>query len=131
MTMLHTQSITQMGTSRPDLYAFRITNEVSREDMEAMADTMNTAFDAHNDKIDMLLILDRYDGAEPGAGWSWDAIKSRFKAITNVNRYVVVGASEGAEKMIEAMGTVIPVQAETFDSEVSAWRSLGAEAVAA
>ncbi|WP_299684938.1 STAS/SEC14 domain-containing protein [uncultured Tateyamaria sp.] len=129
--MLTTPSITQVQTSRPDLYAFRITSEVSREDMEAMAELMNNAFDRHDDKVDMLMIFDRYDGAETGASWSWEALKSRFKSVSNVRRYVVVGVPERAQELIETMNALIPVEAETFDTEASAWRALDAEAIAA
>lgn len=128
--MLKLPSITQVATSRPDLYAFRITAEVSRSDMTAMAEYMNRVFD-NSDEVDMLLIFDRYEGAEAGASWSWEALKSRFRAVTNVNRYVVVGAPDHAQSVIEAMNALIPVDAETFDEEFAAWRSLGAEATAA
>lgn len=129
--MLNTKSILQVATSRSDLYAFRIVQEVSAEDMEAMSELMNSVFDSHEGKVDMLMIFDRYDGAETSAGWSWESLKSRFKSLSNVNRYVVVGAPESARDMIDFMGRLIPVQSETYDSEVAAWRSLDAEAVAA
>ncbi|MEL7130643.1 MAG: STAS/SEC14 domain-containing protein [Pseudomonadota bacterium] len=129
--MLTTNSITQVKTSRPDLYAFRITKMVTQEDMEAMAEVMNDAFDRHEDKIDMLLIFDRYDGAESGATWGWEALKSRFKSVTNIRRYVVVGAPDSAEDLIETMAKIMPIEAETHDTEVAAWRSLDAEAIAA
>ncbi len=129
--MLNTQSIVQIATDRSDLYAFRITEKVNSDDLEAMSELMNTAFDQHQDKVDMLLIFSRYDGAETGAGWSWEAFKSRFKAVTNVNRYVVVGAPEEAKELLEAMGRLIPVKAETYDEEIAAWRSLNAKAIAA
>ena len=129
--MLTTPSITQVKTSRPDLYAFRISQTITQDDMEAMAEVMNAAFDRHDDKVDMLLIFDRYDGAETGASWSWEALKSRFKSITNVRRYVVVGAPDSAEDLIERMASIMPVDAETHDTEIAAWRSLDAEAVAA
>lgn len=127
--MLTLPSITEVATSRPDLFAFRIAGEVSRADMTAMAEHMNEIFDQH-DAVDMLLIFDRYDGAEAGAALSWEAIKSRFRALSNVRKYVVVGAPEAAEDLIEAIGKVIPVDAEAFDTEAPAWRALGAEAVA-
>jgi len=126
--MLNTTSIIQIATTRPDLYAFRIVAEVSREDMTAMATYINDAFDAHEKKIDMLMIFDRYEGAEAGASLGWESIKSRFRSISNVNRYIVVGAPDAAEGMIEIMDHLIPVKAETFDEEAAAWRELGAEA---
>ena len=128
--MLTLPSITQIATSRKDLYAFRITAEVSREDMTAMAEYMNRVFD-QTEKVDMLMIFDRYEGAETGASLSWEALKSRFRSVTNVGRYVVVGAPDGAETLIDVMNAIIPVEAETFDEEFAAWRSLDAEAVAA
>lgn len=128
--MLKLPSITQVATNRPDLFAFRITAEVSREDMTDMAEYMNRVFD-QTDKVDMLMIFDRYEGAEAGASLSWESLKSRFRSVSNVGRYVVVGAPEAAENMIKIMDHLIPVKAETFDKEIAAWRSLDAEAVAA
>ncbi|KIN75373.1 DUF3478 domain containing protein [Sulfitobacter noctilucae] len=127
--MLNLQSLIQIQTTRQDLYAFRITGEVSREDMTAMAEFMNDVFDKH-EKVDMLMIFDRYEGAETGASFSWEALKSRVRSITNVDRYVVVGAPDAAQSLIEVMDSLMPVDAETFDTEPAAWRSLDAEAVA-
>ncbi len=129
--MLTLPSIVQVPTTRNNLFAFRITDEVSREDMTAMAEYINDVFDTHEEKVDMLMIFDRYEGAELGASWSWEALKSRFRSLSNVGRYVVVGAPEGAQTLIEVMDNLMPVDAETFDEEISAWRSLGAEAAAA
>ena len=127
--MLKTPSITEVATSRDDLFAFRITAEVTREDMTEMAEYMNDIFD-RTEKVDMLMIFDRYEGAEMGASLSWEALKSRFRAVSNVNRYVVVGAPDHAESLIETMDSILPVKAETFDEEFAAWRYLDAEAVA-
>lgn len=129
--MLKTEGITQIATDRRDLYAFRISGKISDNAMEDMAKSMNAAFDVHDEKIDMLLIFDHFQGSEFGAGWDWDVIKSRVKAISNVNRYIVVGAPSPADSMIGFMDTILPVKAETFDDEEIAWRSLHARAVAA
>lgn len=129
--MLSLPSVKEIATSRPDLFAFRITGEVSREDMTAMADYMNQIFDAHAEKVDMLMIFDPYKGAEDGASLSWDSIKSRMRSVTNVNRYVVVGAPESAQSMIVVMDTFIPVKAETFEIEAEAWVSLNARTAVA
>ncbi|MBM2290508.1 STAS/SEC14 domain-containing protein [Sulfitobacter pseudonitzschiae] len=128
--MLQLPSLIQVAASRDDLYVFRITGEVSAEDMSELAAYMNDVFDKPG-KVDLMLIFDRYDGAESGASFSWETLKSRLRAVSNLNKYVVVGASDHAAELIEAMGSVIPVDAETFDEEISAWRYLDAEAVAA
>ena len=129
--MLKTQGITQIATDRAGLYAFRISGKISDDAMEEMAEYMNTAFDVHTDKVDMLMIFDGFEGSEFGASWDWDVIKSRFKALSNVDRYVVVGAPDKAERMIAFMDNLLPVKAETFDDEAIAWQSLAARALAA
>ncbi len=106
--MFSCPSIIQIKTSRPDLFAFRITAEVSREDMTDMAEYMNEIFDKHDDKVDMLMIFDRYEGAEAGASLSWESVKSRFRSVSNVARYIVVGAPDAAEGMIEIMDHQVP-----------------------
>ncbi|MGB5865938.1 MAG: STAS/SEC14 domain-containing protein [Sulfitobacter sp.] len=127
--MFTSKSMIEIKTSREDLFAFRIVAEVSREDMTGMAEYMNGIFDTHEEKVDMLMIFDRYKGAEAGASIGWESLKSRFRSVSNVGRYIVVGVPEAAERMIEVMDHLIPVKAETFDDEAAAWRELGAEAI--
>lgn len=124
------QTIRRVATTNPNVYAFEIDGKVSSEEMEDMADLMNTAFDTH-DKVDMLLIFRHFDGSEMGAGYDWSSIKSRFRAVTNVGKYVVVGAPEEAETMIEVFGKLIPVEAMTFDlAELdTAWAEVDARPV--
>ncbi|MGB3409257.1 MAG: STAS/SEC14 domain-containing protein [Jannaschia sp.] len=124
---MQTDTIRRIPTTDPATFAFEIDGEITADDMEAMADLMNVAFDDF-DSVDMLLIFRRYEGSEVGAGLDWSSIKSRFRALTNVGKYVVVGAPDGAADMIEAMGKIIPVDAKTFDMPdlPDAWAYLGA-----
>ncbi|WP_308917376.1 STAS/SEC14 domain-containing protein [Jannaschia sp. LMIT008] len=122
--MLTTSTIREVPSPRPDLFAFRITGTVTRDDMAAMGTRMADVFDASDDKVDMLLIFDGYEGAEPLAGLSWPSIKSRTQSLWSVRRYAVAQAPDGAEAMIRAMDAVIPVDAETFDTEAEARAAL-------
>jgi|SRR6056297_1443394 len=124
--MLRTGSIAQLRTNRCNIYAFRIDGRVAKADMEEIARLMNDVFDM-SDKVDMLLVFDRFDGAEPGASLGWQSVKSRARSVTNVRRYVVAGAPEAAAEMVETMGRVLPVQAEAYDTEDAAWRALDAQ----
>ncbi len=121
------QTIRRIPTTDPATFAFEIDGEVTSEEMEAMADLMNAAFDTH-DKVNMMLIFRDYEGSELGAGFQWSSIRSRFRALTHVDKYVVVGAPDAAETMIDTMGKLIPVEAKTFDlAEVdAAWTFVGA-----
>ena len=121
-------SVTRIATDRSDLYAFEIRGEVTDEAMASMAETMNAAFDAHDDKVDMLLVFRGFEGSEPGATLDFDVIASRIRALTNVARYVVVGAPDAAVAMIETMAKLMPVEAHTFPLARlgEAWTLLGA-----
>ena len=126
-----TDAVRRLPSDRPDLYAFEIAGEVTSADQEAMADTMNAAFDAHEDKVDMLLVFRDYEGAETGSMLDLDVLKSRLRSIAKVNRYVVVGAPGAANAMIETMGKLMPVESRTFPlAELgAAWALLGARPV--
>ena len=126
--MFTTASVRETPNDTDSVYAFHIMGEVSAEDMSAMADYMNRAFDTH-DKVSMLLIFDRYGGAERGASADWSVIKSRLRSLTNVDKYAVVNAPDSAESMIRTMGALIPVDVRTFDDEDAAWAFVGARAL--
>ena len=62
----------------------------------------------------MVLVFRDFDGSEAGAIWDGDVIASRFRSLTNVGKYVVVGAPDSAQGMIETMSKLMPVEAHTF-----------------
>ncbi|MBM2577392.1 STAS/SEC14 domain-containing protein [Jannaschia sp. Os4] len=127
--MLRAGAIREVGTDRADLFAFRIDGEVSRDDMAAMGERMLAVFEAAPGPVDMLLIFDRYEGSETFAGLSWPAVRSRVESLGHVRRYVVAGAPDGAARMVEAMGALIPVEADAVADEAAAWALLGARPV--
>ena len=122
---LVTSTIREVAAPRDDLFAFEITGTVTRDDMAAMGRRMIDVFDAAPGKVDMLLIFDRFEGSEPLAGLSWLALRSRTESLWHVHRYVTAAAPAAASAMVEAMGHVMPVKAEAFDTAAEAWRFLG------
>ena len=66
-------------------------------------------------KVDMMLVFTDYDGSEFGATLDDDVIASRFRSITNVGKYVVVGAPDSAESAINLFGKLLPVETHTFE----------------
>lgn len=121
------KTIIPIPASSPDVYAFRIRGEVTADDMHAMGELMNAAFDAKS-SVSMLLIFDSFEGRERGAGLDADSLKSRFRALGNVDKYAVVGAPSAAATMINVMDKIIPVDARTYDAdkEDEAWAFVGA-----
>ncbi|AHM04136.1 hypothetical protein roselon_01770 [Roseibacterium elongatum DSM 19469] len=120
--MLTTDTITEFDPGIANVHAFRITGAVTREDMAAMGERMNTLFDAvpKDQKIDMLLVFETERSAEPGANWSVDAMKAQAKAVTSVRNYVVANAPGDAGSIVETVGKALPVEAKSFDTEEAA-----------
>lgn len=125
--MLNTKSIEQFETHIDGLYAFRVNEKITREDLRAMADVMNDAFDVR-DEVDMLISLKASDGADFDATFDTEIIKANFRALTKVRNYCVAYAPGNAEKIMNLLSRVLPVEAKTFGSEHNALQHLRAQA---
>lgn len=124
--MLRTNSIEQFATHIPGTYGFRITEKIAGDDLEAMAETMNRAFD-NRDEVDMLISFKSDEGAELSAGLNGEVIKAQFRALSKVRNYCVVQAPDAPEKLIKFFDNVLPVKARSFDSEHNALEHLRAQ----
>lgn len=124
-------SIQQIPTSRPDLYAFAVTGKITETDMELMAATVSAGFDRF-DKIDMLITMPGYDGAELGAMFDKEGLGAMVRANKHVHRYAVVGAPAWAKAMITLFDPLTPVETKAFDGdeESEAWTWVGGSRVA-
>jgi hypothetical protein len=125
--MLHTEKITQIATDSPAVYAFRIEDGVSSDEMAAMARLIDGAFDRH-DTIRMLLFLYDFRMTDAVRSLSFKSLATQARSVWNVSHYAVVGAPNVAAVMIEAFDKIIPVKASTFDrgEEADAWAFVGA-----
>ena len=68
----------------------------------------------------VLRISDRYEGAEIGALLIWDFLKLGFRSVSNVGRYIVVGAPDVAAGVIDIRDHLIPVMVEAFGQDDAA-----------
>ena len=114
--MLETAAITEEEPGLPATLVFRIGGRVSEIEMKMLSDRLLDAFD----RIDLLLVFDRFEGAEPGAGLNSRSLKANAASLWNVRAYVAAGAPEEAGEMIERIGRMLPVDARTFDTEAEA-----------
>ena len=124
-----TANITQIETDQPSVYAFRLTRHLGEEEVEAMAQFMNDVFDrAEASKVDMVMIFDGYEGTSIGPIFDTDVIKSRWRSLSSVGKYAVVGAPEPAKAMIGTLDKLLPVHAAAFDTIAihDAWAFVGA-----
>ena len=119
-------SIVQVQTARPDLFAFEVCDRIRQADIEAMARTLETAFD-RLETVDILIVMRHWDGIDMGAAFDGEALKAQARAATHVRKYGVVGAPAWAKAMINLFSPLTPVEEKTFDlaEEGQAWAWIG------
>lgn len=127
MTHFTSGPITEIPTDAPTVHAFRVTGRIDDDASEDLAKHMNAVFDRF-DKVNMLLDLTGFTGSDWDSMLDGDVIVSRFRALSHVERYVVIGAPERAADMIALMNKVLPVEAKAFDADeaAQAWAFVGA-----
>lgn len=120
-------ALNRIPTTDPSVLAFQFSGRIESDDLEAMAASLDEAFD-RLDSISLLLLFRAWDGVELSAVFDPDVVKAQFRALAHVERYAVVGAPDGPETLIEVMDALIPVDARTFDPEELslAWDFVGA-----
>jgi len=124
--------ICEIKTNNAKVHAFKISGHIDDDASEALAKHMNDVFDRQDD-VSMLLDLSGFAGSDWDSMLDIDVIKSRFRSLSHVSRYAVVGAPDGAAKMIAVMDKLIPVKAKAFEkTDISAaWTFVGAQPLAA
>jgi hypothetical protein len=126
-----TAAIQRRPSPRPTLLVFEIADKIAKADIEAMAQAIDAAFDAH-DKIDLLLIMSDFEGMDLDAAFDREALGAQLRSVRHVRKYGVVGAPGWARAMIEVSDVLSPVDAKTFDlaQEAEAWAWIEAEPLA-
>ena len=121
MTTIH--GVVPIPTDHDHVRAFDVTGDLDATGMGEMAEILNTAFDTHDGKINVLLRFKDFETSDAGVGTTFSAIKAQLRSLTHVDRYAVVGAPQAAENMINFFNHIIPVEARTFeaDQEQAAW----------
>lgn len=121
-------AVTEIANDADDVCAFRVDGSVDAEASKALAEYMNDVFDRTGTKVHMLFDLRGFDSSEASGLFDTEVLRSRLRAVSKVGKYAVVGAPEAAERMIETMDRIIPVDARTFGSDRidAAWDFVGA-----
>jgi SpoIIAA-like len=118
--LMHTHSIVSIPTERASLHAFEVRAKITKTDIEMMATTLKTAFDAQG-TIDILIKISNWDGIELGAVFDMKSMSAQAQANSHVRRYAVIGAPLWAKVMINLFSPLTPVEEKTFDlAEVDA-----------
>lgn len=71
-------AIAEVLTSRPDIFAFEVRGRIHAADIEAMARTLESAFDRLG-TVDILIVMRHWDGLDMGAAFDGEALKAQAR----------------------------------------------------
>jgi len=125
--MLTTPRITQIPTTNPFVYAFRIESGVEAEEFARVAEITDAAMD-REEPLSLLFILENFGVSDAMAGMSPKSLATQFRSLGHLERYAVVGAPAVAAGMIDAFDKVSSMEAKSFEpgEEDAAWAFVGA-----
>ncbi len=123
-------AVSEIPVSSDHVHAFRIDGRLDDDSAEALAKHMLDVFE-RTEKVNMLMDLVDSEGSDWDVMFDDDVIEARFQALTNVDRYAILGASGGAARLISLLNRVIPTNSKAFSREdaAKAWEFVGAHPV--
>lgn len=123
--------IVRIPATEPNVHAFRLWPGFDGDDLRAVAESLDAAFD-RQERVNMLLILEDMSTSDAAGGFSLKSVKTQARALSHIDRYAVVGAPDAAARMLSAFDAISGIDARAFerDDEAAAWRFVGAKRAA-
>lgn len=123
-----TPGIVRVPTDRGNMLAFRITDTVRAADAKAVMGFLNDTY-ARHDKIDLIVIIDEFEGFDPAILFDTGTWSSKAKSLSHVGRYAIVGGPGHVRNTASFLGAFMPVEIKAFarseEDEAWAWLNAG------
>lgn len=121
------QAIHFLKTSSDNVFAYEVNGRITQQDITAATREMKDAFD-RPDKINVLLHIKDWQGFDLSAVVDDDLAKMKYKAISKVDRYAVIGAPAWMRNLLELIDPLFSVNIKIFEpgEEEAAWDWVGA-----
>ena len=107
-------SITRIPTNKSTLHAFKVSDKVTKTDIEWMAGELKVAFAAQG-TVDVLILIEHWAGVELGAVFNARSISAQAQANKHIRKYAVIGAPDWAAAMINLFSPLTPIEEKTFE----------------
>lgn len=121
------RGLEEIPTSTSHVVAFRLKGTITGADIDAVADRLETAYQAH-DHVNLLLRI------ESAYRFQFDVLREalfdlKAEAIRHLERYAVVGGPKWFAGMVDVFNPLIRLEITHFDAEEEqeAWAWLGAQ----
>ena len=121
-------SVHFLQTTNENVFAYEVNGRLREKDIKSAVVAMKPYLEREG-KFNVLARLKDFGGFDLLAALDDDLVKAKYKAISKVDKYAIVGAKAWMRNFLELISGFFSVQIRFFDveDEHSAWEWVGAE----
>lgn len=121
-------SIHFLQTTAENVFAYEVNGKLREKDVKAAVDQLKPYLDREG-KINVLARMKNFGGFDLLSVLDDDLIKLKYKTISKVEKYAIVGASAWMRNLLELISPLFSTEIRVFDAseEHAAWEWVGAE----
>jgi hypothetical protein len=121
-------SIHFLQTTNPNVFAYEINGRVRSKDVKAVVNEFKPYLEREG-KVNVLARLSDFNGFDLFAMMEDDLVKLKFKSLSKVDRYAVIGPKPWMRNLLELFYPWTSVNLRVFDKdeEAEAWDWVGAQ----
>ena len=121
-------SIHFLQTTNDKVFAYEVNGKLREKDIKAAVEQFKPYLEREG-KINVLARMKDFGGLDLLSVFDDDLIKLKYKSLSKVDRYAVVGPSAWMRNLLELISPMFSAQVRVFDAseEQAAWEWVGAE----
>jgi hypothetical protein len=121
-------SVHFLQTTNENVFAYEVNGRLREKDIKAAVAQMKPYLEREG-KFNVLARMKDFGGFDLLAALDDDLVKTKYKAISKVDKYAIVGAKAWMRNLLELVSGLFSVQIRFFDpaEEHAAWEWVGAE----
>jgi len=121
-------SIHFLQTTNPNVFAYEVNGRVRTKDVKAVVNEFKSYLDREG-KVNVLAKLTDFNGFDLFAMLEDDLVKLKFKSLSKVDKYAVIGPKPWMRNLLELFYPLTSVKLRVFDKdeEAAAWEWVGAQ----
>jgi len=121
-------SVHFLQTTNPNVLAYEVNGRLREKDIKAAVAEMKPYLEREG-KFNVLARMKDFGGFDLLAALDDDLVKTKYKAISKIDKYAIIGAKAWMRNFVELVSGLFSTQIRFFDPEEEhvAWEWVGAE----
>lgn len=121
-------SVHFLQTTNPNVFAYEVNGRLREKDIKSAVAAMKPYLEREG-KFNVLARLKDFNGFDLTAIFDDDLAKAKYKSLSKVEKYAVIGAKPWMRNFLELLSPLFSTEIRVFDlaDEAAAWEWVGAE----